>query len=113
MTHNLRKLAEVATPGPWHVSPMYAEKEPGYDRNIKIGGLNFSASVHGNDHHSFADANYIAAANPSTILAILNEHEVALAAKDKRIAELETTIAGFKGLNADEIFLRLKGQEHE
>lgn len=89
MTYTLRKLAEAATPGPWNNTL----KGNGF---TSIGGKTLIARVYSENYGDVqgeeANATYIAAANPTAILALLNEHEAALAAKDKRIAELEEAL---------------------
>lgn len=78
---NLRKLAEAETPGPWiadELSPFIVVPKSEYD-----AGRAFSAdSVC--TCKSEADRDYIAAANPKAILALLD----ASAAKDAEIARL-------------------------
>ncbi|HFK5704786.1 TPA: ead/Ea22-like family protein [Enterobacter roggenkampii] len=81
--HALREAAEKATPGPWGIA-----------RNGKTITSNQShpVAVVTEDFHRLlangktgGDAEFIAAANPATVLALLDELEAA----EKRIAELE------------------------
>ncbi|MEG6059281.1 ead/Ea22-like family protein [Enterobacter roggenkampii] len=84
----LREAAEKATPGPW-----YVHDKPCEDGNygIDTSDKEFLAEAvvwWGFSRQSIwreEDAKHIAAANPATVLALLDELE----AKDKRIAELE------------------------
>ncbi|HFF9409303.1 TPA: ead/Ea22-like family protein [Escherichia coli] len=74
----LRMAAENATPGEWCAND--------YCGVIADAGLNanyYIASCSGPDNR--ANKRFIAAANPATVLALLDEIE----AKDKRITELE------------------------
>ncbi len=74
----LRMAAENATPGEWCANDYYGV--------IADAGLNanyYIASCSGPDNR--ANKRFIAAANPATVLALLDEIE----AKDKRITELE------------------------
>jgi len=67
----LRKLAEAATPGPWFVTKGVRDE---------VLPIAFHASDPSPDHRVAENATYIAAANPETIKALLNEDE--LDAKD-------------------------------
>ncbi|HHT9074610.1 TPA: ead/Ea22-like family protein, partial [Edwardsiella tarda] len=74
----LRSVAENATPGEWCTDAHHGV--------IADAGLNanyYIASCSGPEHR--ANARYIAAANPSTILALLDELE----AKDKQIEDMK------------------------
>ncbi|HAN3708526.1 TPA: ead/Ea22-like family protein [Escherichia coli] len=74
----LRMAAENATPGEWCSDDYYGV--------IADAGLNanyYIASCSGPDNR--ANKRFIAAANPATVLALLDELE----AKDKRIADME------------------------
>ncbi|MCQ5801283.1 ead/Ea22-like family protein [Escherichia coli] len=78
----LRMAAENATPGEWCSDDYYGV--------IADAGLNanyYIASCSGPDNR--ANKRFIAAANPATVLALLDERE----AQSKRIAELETNLA--------------------
>ncbi|MDV5847443.1 ead/Ea22-like family protein [Enterobacter hormaechei] len=84
----LREAAEKATPGPW-----YVHDKPCEDGNYGIDTSDKEFLAEAVVWWGFArqsiwreeDAKHIAAANPSTVLALLDELEAA----GKRIAELE------------------------
>ncbi|WP_078000134.1 ead/Ea22-like family protein [Edwardsiella tarda] len=81
----LRSVAENATPGEWCTDERHGV--------IADSGLNanyYIALCSGTDHR--ANARYIAAANPATILALLDENE----ALEKRVAELAEEIVNLK-----------------
>ncbi|QLX47061.1 ead/Ea22-like family protein [Escherichia coli] len=81
--------AENATPGEWCSDDYYGV--------IADAGLNanyYIASCSGPDNR--ANKRFIAAANPATVLALLDERE----AQSKRIAELETNLAALAAENA-------------
>ncbi|WP_236941999.1 ead/Ea22-like family protein, partial [Escherichia sp. MOD1-EC6149] len=85
----LRMAAENATPGEWCSDDYYGV--------IADAGLNanyYIASCSGPDNR--ANKRFIAAANPATVLALLDERE----AQSKRIAELETNLAALAAENA-------------
>ena len=85
----LRMAAENATPGEWCSDDYYGV--------IADAGLNanyYIASCSGPDNR--ANKRFIAAANPATVLAVLDERE----AQSKRIAELETNLAALAAENA-------------
>lgn len=73
----LRELAEQATPGPWDAG------QTGPFKSTIYRGAGYVGLVAADVEH--ADAAYIAAANPSVILALLSERH----ADRERIAELE------------------------
>ncbi|EQA1635876.1 ead/Ea22-like family protein [Enterobacter hormaechei] len=83
----LREAAEKATPGPW-----YVHDKPCEDGNYGIDTSDKEFLAEAVVWWGFArqsiwreeDAKHIAAANPATVLALLDELE----AKDKQIAEL-------------------------
>ena len=83
----LREAAEKATPGPW-----YVHDKPCEDGNYGIDNSDKEFLAEAVVWWGFArqsiwreeDAKHIAAANPATVLALLDELE----AKDKQIAEL-------------------------
>ncbi|EIN2736505.1 ead/Ea22-like family protein [Escherichia coli] len=86
----LRMAAENATPGEWCSDDYYGV--------IADAGLNanyYIASCSGPDNR--ANKRFIAAANPATVLAVLDERE----AQSKRIAELETNLAALAAENAE------------
>ncbi|ECS7799609.1 TPA: ead/Ea22-like family protein [Salmonella enterica subsp. enterica serovar Enteritidis] len=82
----LREVAERATKGPWKVFSdidtktfaIHTPRDKRCENVIKWGGFDCQPNAE-------ANAEFIAAANPATMLALLDELE----AKDKRIAELE------------------------
>ncbi|EPA3650632.1 ead/Ea22-like family protein [Escherichia coli] len=85
----LRMAAENATPGEWCSDDYYGV--------IADAGLNanyYIASCSGPDNR--ANKRFIAADNPATVLALLDERE----AQSKRIAELETNLAALSAENA-------------
>ncbi|EQA1621397.1 ead/Ea22-like family protein [Enterobacter asburiae] len=85
----LRQLATRATPGPW-------EEENGEVWIMRNGtASSILTSICGDDtsgQQDFDNARFIAAANPETVLALLDE----LGAKDRRISELESDNAYIK-----------------
>ncbi|MBZ8364875.1 ead/Ea22-like family protein, partial [Escherichia coli] len=85
----LRMAAENATPGEWCSDDYYGV--------IADAGLNanyYIASCSGPDNR--ANKRFIAAANPATVLAVLDERE----AQNKCIAELEVNLAALAAENA-------------
>lgn len=102
-TNELRKLCTSATPGPWHTS---APSEHAVWYDIKDGRYLIADTSSG-----FTDdgnAEYIAAANPATVLALLDEIDrsigtidivsAALFAAEKELAELRTIEAAARNL---------------
>ncbi|MCU6469661.1 ead/Ea22-like family protein, partial [Escherichia coli] len=86
----LRMAAENATPGEWCSDDYYGV--------IADAGLNanyYIASCSGPDNR--ANKRFIAAANPATVLAVLDERE----AQNKRIAELEVNLAALAVENVE------------
>lgn len=75
----LRRLAEAATPGPWKARQGYGpdEFEPGGYKYVQFGPTEAKAGGYGTDQLTPVNAEYIAAANPATILALLNRIAVA------------------------------------
>lgn len=84
----LRMAAENATPGEWCSDDYGLIADAGLNANYYI------ASCSGPDNR--ANKRFIAAANPATVLALLDERE----AQSKRIAELETNLAALSAENA-------------
>ncbi|EES5890703.1 ead/Ea22-like family protein [Escherichia coli] len=84
----LRMAAENATPGEWCSDDYGLIADAGLNANYYI------ASCSGPDNR--ANKRFIAAANPATVLALLDERE----AQSKRIAELETNLAALATENA-------------
>lgn len=90
----LEKAAEAATPGPWHVEDMS-------DEPCVIAGEQYicqtiydhqSGTYRSDPNGHTKDALYIALANPTTILALLDEREKLL-----KIAEAAENLVGVKG----------------
>ncbi|EFA4859533.1 ead/Ea22-like family protein [Escherichia coli] len=84
----LRMAAENATLGEWCSDDYGLIADAGLNANYYI------ASCSGPDNR--ANKRFIAAANPATVLALLDERE----AQSKRIAELETNLAALAAENA-------------
>ncbi|MFB4497081.1 ead/Ea22-like family protein [Enterobacter hormaechei subsp. steigerwaltii] len=106
----LRKAAEKAGADEWRAfidtkSKTYAVHTPGDNR---CGDVVKWAGFDGQQKAS-NKARFIAAANPSTVLALLDELE----AKDKRIAELEAREKSLRtvGVMSQKAFQRLEGRE--
>ncbi|HBL9065104.1 ead/Ea22-like family protein [Enterobacter hormaechei] len=91
----LREAAEKATPGPW-----YVHDKPCEDGNYGIDTSDKEFLAEAVVWWGFArqsiwreeDAKHIAAANPATVLALLDELEAA----EKRIAEMQALARGVK-----------------
>lgn len=82
----LRNLARRATPGPWtmeHENIWYYEN--GYTKHLAY----FCKGDDVDDSQDDVNTRYVAAADPSTVLALLDELE----AKDKQINDLKATEA--------------------
>lgn len=77
----LREAAEKATPGDW-----CSDDRHGVIADSGLNGNYYIASCSGPEHR--ANKLFIAAANPATVLALLDELE----AKDRRNAELNSTL---------------------
>ena len=78
----LREAAEKATPGEWKRMMRNSDELMTTFHGIAIGNVFVELTTGKRD---IFDAEFIAASNPATMLALLDE----LDAKDKRIAELE------------------------
>lgn len=88
----LREAAEKATPGEWFPDDR--------DGVIADAGLNenyYIASCSGPEHQD--NKRFIAAANPATVLALLDELEAA----EKRIAELELRLSQQQSIAANNL----------
>mgnify|MGYP001576939573 CR=1 FL=1 len=84
----LRRLAKAATPGPWH-SPGLGELHASDHLEI-ISGARYPDEVGKMfTNLSGKDADYIAALDPQTILALLDELAAAEATAERRLALLE------------------------
>ncbi|MCT6137421.1 ead/Ea22-like family protein [Escherichia coli] len=84
----LRMAAENATPGEWCSDDYGVIADAGLNANYYI------ASCSGTDNR--ANKRFIAAANPATVLAVLDERGV----QSKRIAELEANLVALAAENA-------------
>ncbi|MCZ9075391.1 ead/Ea22-like family protein [Escherichia albertii] len=84
----LRMAAENATPGEWCSDDYGVIADAGLNANYYI------ASCSGPDNR--ANKRFIAAANPATVLAVLDER----GAQSKRIAELEANLVALAAENA-------------
>lgn len=81
----LRKLAEAATPGPWkvedfghRVAALIVSKNAGRVASLGGGRTGGNANIHEFDRlvsERVANAAFIAAANPKTVLALLAERD--------------------------------------
>ncbi|MCM7123152.1 ead/Ea22-like family protein [Enterobacter hormaechei] len=92
---SLRTAAENATPGEWCTDD--------YHGVIADAGLNanyYISSCSGPDNRS--NKRFIAAANPATVLALLDELEAA----EKRIAEMEARQVVVPDVSNDEFWLK-------
>ena len=77
---DLRKLAEGATPGPWHTHPTHDASGTRIAHFFgKKNGIRVSFAVCAY-HHTAA---YIAAVDPQTVLALLDRAEAAEAERDR------------------------------
>jgi hypothetical protein len=87
----LKKLAEAATPGPWTCALELEGSDEVYDADVvSIHIPQIGRSLHDSDwaekedrERDLANAEYIAAANPAAILALLAESERLRAALDQ------------------------------
>lgn len=95
MTNDLRKLAEKATPGPWKTH--LVDDTCIVADSVNVATTCDSSNVERSDSYNNdfermeADAAYIAAANPQTSLALLDERDALTA----RVAELEEALRPF------------------
>ncbi|EEV5993441.1 ead/Ea22-like family protein [Escherichia coli] len=82
----LREAAEKATPGPWEYYPGNTSIEYNVDSMVEDqGSIVYVDSGDFTQKQTDLNGAFIAAANPATVLALLDELEAA----KKRIAELE------------------------
>lgn len=93
----LKKLAEAATPGEWF-------SQDGEIISRESGSTVISDEYHGNmiAFQNTADAAFIAAANPQTVLALIKELEEARRDAAQRIIEISAT-KGY-GMKDDSLF---------
>lgn len=81
----LRRLAEAATPGPWPVMTWYGADDGGF---AAIGPHHVSQDTDDDypggpvEERAMADAEFIAAANPTVVLALLDWLASAMAERD-------------------------------
>ena len=80
----LREAAEKATPGVWVYLPKNTSIEYDYGSDDSQGSITYMDSGDFTQKQTDLNGEFIAAANPATVLALLDELE----AKDKQIAEL-------------------------
>ena len=95
--HALREAAEKATPGEWKRMMRNSDELMTTFHGVAIGNVFVELTTGKRD---IFDAEFIAAANPSTVLSLLDELEAA----EKRIAELE---------ELEELLLRAKALMHQ
>ncbi|WP_082837626.1 ead/Ea22-like family protein [Enterobacter chengduensis] len=81
----LREAAEKATPGLWVYLPKNTSIEYDYGSDDSQGSITYMDSGDFTQKQTDLNGAFIAAANPATVLALLDELEAA----EKRIAELE------------------------
>ena len=81
----LREAAEKATPGVWVYLPKNTSIEYDYGSDDSQGSVTYMDSGDFTQKQTDLNGAFIAAANPATVLALLDELEAA----EKRIAELE------------------------
>lgn len=79
-TKKLREFAEAATPGPWRHNPAPTHHEPVWRvehtaRGANRGAQFVVANVDGTEKNDVANAAFIAAANPQTVLNLMDEIE--------------------------------------
>lgn len=92
VTPDLRKLAEAATPGPWSADAWKKILVDGVSADV--GSIDAALVLMDGAPQLTADAAYIAAANPTTILSLLDRLEKAEAeARGGRDAALEEAAA--------------------
>lgn len=78
----LRRLAEAATPGPWHYYAGETDEEAAWSTQFPtVGGPDSeiigTEGFYSEKSRDEANAEFVAAANPTTILALLDELEAA------------------------------------
>lgn len=96
-TKELRRLAQVATPGPWVSHGRYI----GTPRHMSyIGEVRDQCGNWSDTEKSRADAAFIAAANPAAISELLDRLEAAEKVRDWNAERLEEAIEELKALRA-------------
>ena len=77
----LRRLAEAATPGPWKIAPAgtkaYEREDPYPFDMIQVAPARFVRTEGRSENEANSNAAFIAAANPATILSLLDRLEAA------------------------------------
>lgn len=77
----LRRLAEAATPGPWKIAPAgtkaYERADPYPFDMIQVAPARFVRTEGRSENEANSNAAFIAAANPATILSLLDRLEAA------------------------------------
>lgn len=73
----LRRMAEAATPGPWDITG-----NGDWKREVRGPDWNVAWCGHMSTLRAHADATYIAAVNPATVIALLDRLERAEAKRD-------------------------------
>ena len=77
----LRRLAEAATPGPWKIAPAgtkaYEREDPYPFDMIQVAPARFVRTEGRGENEANSNAAFIAAANPATILSLLDRLEAA------------------------------------
>ncbi|EDY2187973.1 ead/Ea22-like family protein [Salmonella enterica subsp. enterica] len=98
----LRKAAEKATPGPWEMEQenIWFTDAGGYTKHLMYAQQGDDVDDK-QDHYNTA---FIAAANPATVLMLLDELEAA----EKRIAELESKNGNLRTIAHDQNELAIK-----
>lgn len=84
----LRRLAEAATPGEWSYEPDDEWSSMGWLMSDQLILALILARIEGDSAQQADNAAYIAAANPNTILALLDERAALLARAEKAEAAL-------------------------
>ena len=84
----LREAAEAATPGPWHAPGLGELHAENHDEIAQILYAHSDEGFCGTD----ADANFMAAANPATVTALLD----LIDAQKKLIADLEGKVGFYQ-----------------
>lgn len=94
----LRRLAEAATPGEWRAR----------GNEVLNGGQNRKPIVTRPDHQGMADADYIAAANPATVLSLLDALEAAEADAEANEEAHDQALRAIRQMDAEKARLRAR-----